>query len=78
VGAGAAEAGDDGVAFGDELDDLLVPVGERRAELVEGASEGSSEGGRGDVVESAGVVGVDDLVHEAPYEPFGVGHGITG
>jgi hypothetical protein len=61
VGAGASEAGDDGVVFGDELDDLLMPVGEGGTELVEGASQGTGESGCGDVVEDVGVVGLMTL-----------------
>ena len=74
VRAGAAEAGDDDVVFRDELDDLLVPVGECDAEPVEGASECAGEGWCGDVVEGVGVVAVDDVVDEAPDKGFGVGH----
>jgi hypothetical protein len=78
VGAGAPEAGDDDVAFGDELDDVLVPVGERGAELMEGASQCAGEGGCGDLVEGVGVVGVDDVVDEAPDQGLGIGHDVRG
>jgi len=61
VGAGAAEAGGDGVGFGD---DLLVPVGERGPALFERSPELRGQARRGQSVERIEVLAVDDLVDE--------------
>lgn len=71
--AGTAEAGHDRVVLGDQLNDLLVPVGEGVAELVEGAAKRAGQRGGGDLVEGAGIGRVDDVIDEPADEDLGIG-----
>lgn len=70
LGARAAKVRDDSVAFLDELDDLLVPVGERREKLLEGGSELGRKLVGGELVEHVKAAGVDDVVDESVHEPL--------
>jgi hypothetical protein len=75
LGGGAGEAPDDGVAVGDELDELHAHVGKRGAEAAEPVPHPGGQARHEQLLDHLVATAVDRLLNETPDRIFPVHRG---